>query len=236
MTTREDVDRLIRTQEAAISGARHDLQQLMGRLEGAGPEATRDALLEAVPQIATRWGDAAAAAAAEWYERVRPTSLGSYTATTAPAIHPDRAAQTVRRLAGALWDDSPDRARLTDVIAMNVGGWIRDQGRATIARSTDRDPADVAWARVPRGATTCPWCTKLASRGWDYHSRSSAAAGSHRDCDCQIVPEWSDDPAIAGYDPDTLYSQYLRDEEEAAEKARRKAATTQETDSPTGDA
>lgn len=73
------------------------------------------------------------------------------------------------------------------------------------------------FARVPTGATTCEWCTMLASRGFVYASEKSAGGGLyhgtemdayHSFCDCQIVV--SDDDSVEGYDPSIYYDEYIR--------------------------
>lgn len=53
----------------------------------------------------------------------------------------------------------------------------------------------------------------LASRGWVYASKQAAGVTHqfHRDCDCQIVPEWKRGKiTFDGYDPDQLYDMYAR--------------------------
>lgn len=70
--------------------------------------------------------------------------------------------------------------------------------------------ADVRFARVPTGKETCGWCFMLSSRGWDYKSEQTAAAGSHRGCDCVMVPGVNGQTSVEGYDPGELYDRYKR--------------------------
>lgn len=56
----------------------------------------------------------------------------------------------------------------------------------------------------------------LASRGWVYATEESASKDKktgdsfHAGCDCQIVPAFGEQtPEIEGYNPDSLYEQYL---------------------------
>lgn len=62
----------------------------------------------------------------------------------------------------------------------------------------------VRFARVPMGATTCPYCCMLASRGFVYRSELSALNANHRNCDCRIV-EGFEGMTVEGYDPDYYY-------------------------------
>lgn len=79
-----------------------------------------------------------------------------------------------------------------------------------------KDPAATRFARVAAGAETCAWCFMLASRGWVYATKESASKAKktgdsfHAGCDCQIVLAFGEQtPEIEGYDPDSLYEQYL---------------------------
>ena len=67
---------------------------------------------------------------------------------------------------------------------------------------------DVAYARVPTGARTCSYCMMLASRGFAYHTRDTAAAGDHRKCDCLLVPGRYGD-AVEGIDIDAQRNAWL---------------------------
>ncbi len=69
----------------------------------------------------------------------------------------------------------------------------------------------VRFARVPTGATTCPYCLMLASRGFVYHSELNALNANHRNCDCRIV-EGFDGMTVDGYDPDAYYDMWKHPE------------------------
>ena len=74
--------------------------------------------------------------------------------------------------------------------------------RAGKRKSRALEYGDVAYARVPTGARTCTYCMMLASRGFKYHSESTAEAGDHRNCDCLIVPGRYGMDSIEGIDED----------------------------------
>lgn len=70
----------------------------------------------------------------------------------------------------------------------------------------------VRFARVPTGATNCPFCLMLASRGFVYRSELSALNANHPHCHCRIV-EGFDGMEVEGYDPDAFYRQWQKLEE-----------------------
>jgi hypothetical protein len=107
----------------------------------------------------------------------------------------------------------------TDILRDNLSGkldaWVKQAGRDTVtnwALKDQREHRDVRYARVPRGAHTCPWCNMLASRGFVYLTPASAVlfGKAHPYCDCQIVRGYAG-MEIDGYDPARLYGQYLDD-------------------------
>ena len=82
----------------------------------------------------------------------------------------------------------------------------------------------VRFARIPTGATTCPYCCMLASRGFAYSSELSALNANHRHCDCRIV-EGFEGMTVEGYDPGYYYDIWKHPEkrEEADEDPDRGA-------------
>lgn len=81
----------------------------------------------------------------------------------------------------------------------------------TMATLGRRDGERARFARVPTGATTCPYCCMLASRGFVYRSELSALNANHRHCDCRIV-EGFDGMDVEGYDPDEYYDRWKHPE------------------------
>lgn len=69
----------------------------------------------------------------------------------------------------------------------------------------------VRWARVPTGATTCPYCLMLASRGFVYRTEAKALNANHRHCDCRII-EGFEGMEVEGYDPDLYYDMWKHSE------------------------
>lgn len=191
--------------------ARGELSRFFSALDLTRPEAVRDALLEVVPVLVREYGDLASVAAAEWYEQVHP---GRYLAQTVDGVDAAAVEGSVRFHAGELFKDNP--VGTLEGLSGAVQRFVSYSGRQTVARNVNLDPARPRYGRVPSGSETCAFCELMASRGFVYTSRESAAfLGSRFDdfhdlCNCQIVAEWDREAHhIEGYDPDAMYDRYL---------------------------
>lgn len=212
MTTRRDLNELASLGSRVVELARAELEAFFFGLDFARPELARDALLEFMPMLAQEYGDAAATAAAEWYEAQRAAQVGGRYAAVLGETVPDGQVQgSVRYAAGHLFGDDP--AQTLALLSGSLQRFVLYGSRDTIARNAGRDRARPRFARVPTGAKTCAWCSMLASRGFVYLTRETAGIARdhyHDDCDCQIVADFDKDGAhIDGYDPDALYGQYM---------------------------
>ncbi|RBP98465.1 hypothetical protein CRD60_00955 [Bifidobacterium aemilianum] len=191
------------------------MKSLLKGLKGMGPEWQRDILLDRIPQLAAKYGDIAATAAAQWYEETRAKQVpGDYEALTADPFPGEAIQERLRYGAKDLFADGGD-----DEFASWLEGalqrWVAYSGRETIGLNVMHDPAKPRFARVPTGARTCAWCEIMCSRGFVYHSKTTALErhGSgrlyHDRCDCQAVPEWDRERAhVEGYDPEAMYQRY----------------------------
>jgi hypothetical protein len=188
----------------------HDLEAFWGSLNLARPEAARDALLAFVPELTARYGDTAAAVAADWYEDLREAAgvRTAFTAALAENVAPETVQQRVRYAAGGLFADDPSST--LGILLQAAGAYALQSGRSTIVRSASRDRSNPRWARVPSGATTCAFCLVMASRGAVYLTEKTAGRMNkfHGRCDCVPTPMWSRDDRPEGYDPDELYRAY----------------------------
>src|SRR5699024_3072667 len=209
-------------QRRLVSLAVSDLNQFWRGLDLSSPEAARDALLEFVPALTDKYGDFAAVVASDWYEEVRAAAgvTGRLTPELVRTVRREVVEGSVKYAAGGLFTDTPDRTLA--IISGAVDRYVKSPARETIRVNAARDGA--RYARVPAGATTCAFCTMMSSRGFVYHDEHRAQNQGrgqeqdryHDDCDCQIVPDWSDNPVLEGYDPDGMYEQY-KDAREAAD-------------------
>lgn len=200
MTTRQQVDDLAKAQAAVAALAKQELARVLARLDLTDTTAAIEALTELFPALVAKYGDVAAAAAADWYETVMGTA--ALAADTFPAEYAQQRARS------AVLGNIGDPDGIGSALATSLDRYVKQAGRDTIRDSTKRDKA--RYARVPRGTTTCGFCLMLASRGAVYATKETAGALDkyHGNCDCQPVPirDASDYPA--GYDPDSLYEQY----------------------------
>ena len=209
MVSRDDVTRLNRAVRSATSLAQGDVAELLNMIAGLPPEQAALELKALLPEITDRYGDIAAAAAAEWYEDVRESELGTAGYARVGSLAPvEQVAGTARFAAGAFFDGTDNSSLLMGAVQR----YVAYAARSTVARNANLEKGEVRWARVPSGAKTCAWCSMLASRGWVYTSEQKAGANSsdfHEFCDCAIIPSFDRDAAhIDGYDPDRLYEMY----------------------------
>lgn len=209
MTTRADVERLRSANTRLVDLALADLRQAFSALDLSRPERVRNELLEVVPALVREYGDVAAVVAAEWYEEVRAREVGgSYAARLGEKVADAAPESTVKYAAGHLFTEAPEQA--LGVLTGSLQRHVLYSGRDTVARNVRLDPAKPRYARVPTGGKTCAWCSMLASRGFVYHNERIASNDFHNDCDCAAVMEWDrEQHHIEGYDPDTMYDQYL---------------------------
>jgi len=186
-----------------------DLEGFWSTLSLDAPEAARDALLNFMPQLTTKYGDIAATVSADWFDEERALARvpGVFRADMAPVIAAEAVTNTVRYAAGGLFSEDPT-GTLSN-LSLAAAKYALQPGRDTITQNSIRDNA--GWARIPTGAKTCAFCLVMASRGFVYGTASTAGQHDkyHGDCDCVAVPGWSHHPAVEGYDPAHLYSQYL---------------------------
>nr|DAW55155.1 MAG TPA: minor capsid protein [Caudoviricetes sp.] len=152
----------------------------------------------------------AASAAVEWYEDAR-TAAG-ITAQYSPEIPANlieypKTTRVIEEAVAAI--DQRGRAIAVKILQQRAKQLVTSAGRETGASLARRDPSEPRYARVPTGATTCAWCIMWAGRGFIYKNEETARfTRSHSDCDCQIVPSWSSNPLIRGYNPHGYEAMY----------------------------
>lgn len=193
--------------EGCSEGAQKALMQVWGSLDFSQPALCRDILLDMLPAIVERYGNAAATAAAEMYEAVMLAELGYMAPAILAEAGLDAMEKSVRYAAGYLFnDDAPTALRS---LSKALDYHVKQPARETVEQTVYRDRKKGArYARVPQGPTTCEFCVMLASRGFVYKSKKTAAEGYHTDCDCVPVVSFVDDPVVEGYDPDYWYDLY----------------------------
>lgn len=213
MTTRADVDLLADATRTLADLAKADMERLVSSLDLSNPERVRDALVEYVPALTGRYGQAAASVAADWYDDLREQAgaAGRFTAQAAETVPEEVVIKGVRYEARHLWTDTP--SLIVPALALVVSKHVAQPARDTVAHNATRDPAKPSWARVPRGAKTCAWCMALASRGPVYDSQLAAVQRRHGgtyhgDCDCHPALIYPGQGLPEGYDPAANYARY----------------------------
>lgn len=162
--------------------------------------ATRQAAIDYAFAIATKYGEAASAAAAQFYDEI----AGQWAEAILPSAVPARTA-TYAEVAKAF--NGTAKTNNDKVMADAIGRLVKMVGVDTTMQNALRDGAEWAW--IPRG-DTCAFCITLASRGWQKASKEALKNGHaehiHANCDCTYAVRFDQDTEVEGYDP----NQYLR--------------------------
>lgn len=157
--------------------AHRDLRGFWGSLNlGGDPTKVREALLTFFPELLAVYGEASAVLGADWYDMLRnvPPSAARFRANLASPPSVEQAQATARWAIGPLFKDDPDPAGVLTLLMGSTQRLVRQPGRDSVFNAAAGDPVRTGVARVPRGLTTCRFCTMLASRGPVYRSEVSA--------------------------------------------------------------
>lgn len=173
-----------------------EMEALLNRLS-ALPNLDRreETIIDYAFNLATRYGEAAGAAACEMYDAIASASGRN----VPPADPADTAtfAETAKAIRGTIKNQSER------VVPNTVSRLVKQVGADTMLKNAARDGAQFAW--VPHG-DTCPFCIMLASNGWQYISKNTLKRGHaehiHANCDCEYAVRFSEQDGVAGYDPD----------------------------------
>lgn len=164
-------------------------------------QAEMDALIEAAYVISTKYGQAAAALAAQWYDATAVLQG----VTVPPALPSDPA--TISEVAKAVVGTS--KIGNEEIIAASVGRLVKMAGVDTTMQNALRDGAEWAW--IPVGET-CAFCMMLASRGWQYASKKAIKNGHaehiHANCDCTYTIRFDHFSNVEGYNSDEYLAKY----------------------------
>ena len=173
------------------------------RLVTASPDATRDALLAATPEVVAYYSDGTAALAADYYDELRAEAAPARRWVAEPVVN----LREEKISTGVLWAVEPlyrqqqdiDLAltRVAEVVQYETARPFRD----TITTNTRRDPSARGWRRVTSGG--CSFCRMLAGRGAVYKV-ATARFASHPHCGCTAAP------VFEGYQgPEASVMQYV---------------------------
>lgn len=190
MIASKDWKRYITRLRAISDKAAEEMQAYVDRF---GVDNTT-ALIEHAYALATKYGEAAGAAACDMYDAVATVSRVSVPpAEPAPTVTYEEMAKAIN---GTL---KTSEAQVPQV----VGRKVKQAGADTTLKNAIRDGAQFAW--VPHG-DTCAFCITLASRGWQTASKKALKGGHaehiHSNCDCEYAIRFGNEGGVRGYDPE----------------------------------
>jgi hypothetical protein len=190
MVEQAQVTQLKNAQAGILAMIGRDLQAFIDSLDLLKPEQARDAIFEYWPLIVAQYGEAGAAAAADWYDDVRADQgvRGSFRARVAEPVAAEVVEASVRFSAAHLFTATP--GLIVPSLLDSGSKQVLLPARRTIIESTRRDPRAGGWRRVTR-AGSCKFCRFLAQRGAVYVKDVDFA--SHGNCNCASVPSWDPD-------------------------------------------
>lgn len=184
---RKYIDRLAKINAAAAD-------EMLRWIELNGLENAEKMLTHAFA-LATKYGEAGAALAAEMYDAT--AALASAGLPAAVPASTATYAEVAEAVNGAAKYSNPK------TVSSAVGRLAKMAEVDTVMNNAIRDGAEWAW--IPSGET-CAFCLTLASRGWQRASRNALKNGHarhiHANCNCIYAVRFSEDMEISGYDPE----------------------------------
>jgi hypothetical protein len=192
--------------------ALQDVVGLHGSLPIDRPAAYRTAVMELLPPLLEKWGDAAATISADFYDESRAAAevSGRFRAGLAE-VRADEVSGLVHWATEPLGTASPLAGEVLRRLAGGMERLVRMAERDTIETATGSDPAGPKLQRVTR-ANACGFCLMLASRGAEHVDMTRArrrmkGKGWHNHCRCGLTPMFGD--GRDNYpDPRELYRYY----------------------------
>lgn len=185
---------LAREHQLAVSGltdvVQREVASLVMSLAGQSPAAVREALLDLVPGVAARYGDAAAALAMDYYEFAREAAEvpGMFIPAPAPLAPPERFEGSIRWAVGAIAGEAPSFEALAGRLGGTVSRAVIDVATDTLTAATVKDRRANGWSRILEPGA-CKFCRMLADRGAVY-SGTSVRFASHDNCRCSAAPRF----------------------------------------------
>lgn len=163
--------------------------------------AEMNALIDYAYAVATKYGEAAATAAAEMYDAIGIAS-GVALESAIPAATPE-ISEVAKAVVGTA------KTGNEEIISAAIGRLVKQTGVDTTINNALRDRAEWAW--IPSG-DTCAFCIALASRGWQRASKKALKKGHaehiHANCDCTYAVRFNRETDVEGYDPERYYEMY----------------------------
>lgn len=146
---------------------------------------------ELLPALIDKYGAAATALAADWYDEAR-AQADAAGAFSAEAIVAPSYAHGAESLAGWAASKTDDLVTFQQLV---LGGYTRrviQYGRSTVTRAAVEDRGADGWMRQGDG-DSCDFCRMLIGRGAVY-GEASVRFASHDHCGCVAVPKFKGHP------------------------------------------
>lgn len=170
-------------------------------IERHGLEDTK-ALIDYAYLIATVYSEASAALSAAMYDAIAEVS-GKYLPAAEMAATPEYG-EVAKAINGTIKQSSN-----AELISSSISRLVKRTGADTTLLNAQRDGAQFAW--IPSG-DTCAFCIAIASRGWQYVSktllRNGHAEHIHGNCDCTYAIRFDSNSGVRGYDPEVYEEMY----------------------------
>lgn len=174
---------------ALSADAQEKLMRVLSRIEWT-PDNIADCraiVVEAMQAVMPGYTALAAQASADLYDAVREASVGEALGAVAESGYSQEATDGAVRAGVQKIVDGKAVEVFNDYVLQRADYEIRRAANYCITANGARDPLKPKYARVPTGAETCDFCLMLASRGFVYHSTSSAAV-DHTHASC-VLPD-----------------------------------------------
>ena len=165
-----------------------------------------DEFLDFVDEIVVKYGEAAGALSAEFYDNLADywNEQNNRSGDVQPAEIADL--PTEDEVAKTVYGTLKESDRK---IPGAISRLVKRTAEDTTLKNAIRDGADFAW--IPAG-DTCPFCLMLASRGWQRASKKALKNGHaehiHANCNCTYAVRFGDDMKYPSYNPDIYMEMY----------------------------
>lgn len=187
---------------SAISTKASDELVAWLQTKGGYQSVDKEDLISYAYALATKYGEATASLSAQMYDEVAEAS-----GATVPS------AEVANTVSYSEMTKAINGVTKTQTTNKNIGNvvsrYTKRAAEDTTLNNAERDGAQFAW--VPMG-DTCVFCLTLASRGWQYMSKSARKNGHashiHANCDCTYAVRFSEDDDVEGYDPKVYQNMY----------------------------
>ena len=189
----------------------------------------RELVVQALESVMPEYTALAAQSTADMYDAIRVQSVGEAMGARAISGYDPAATDGAVRAFAQKVVDGKEIEVFNRLVLSRVDYELRRAANYCVTANGARDPLRPRYARVPTGAETCDFCLMLASRGFVYHSVSSAAVDhTHFSCDCRVIQGYPGDE-VEGYDPQAIYDRWQDAiDGKARERAERKGTTESE--------